>query len=70
MHGLELILKSINCEKYKSKFEEYGINEYIMVHLNATDLRYLDVDEKDIPTILTVVNVLNKTLNFQKVRLS
>uniref|UniRef100_A0A2S2NTT3 SAM domain-containing protein n=1 Tax=Schizaphis graminum TaxID=13262 RepID=A0A2S2NTT3_SCHGA len=70
VQGLELILKSINCEKYKSKFENRGINEHTFILLTADDLRYLDVDNKDIYTILTAINVLNKTLNNSEVRLS
>ncbi|CAH1724563.1 uncharacterized protein LOC114130028 [Aphis gossypii] len=70
VQGLELILKSINCEKYKSKFEKHGINEHTFIQLIADDLRLLDVDNKDINTILTAINVLSKTLNHSEIRLS
>jgi len=70
IQGLELILKSINCEKYKSKFENHGIDEYTFVQLSADDLRNLDIDSKDIKPILNAINVLNKTLKHNEVRLS
>jgi len=70
IQGLELILKSINCEKYKSKFENHGINEHTLIQLSADDLRYLDVDNKDIKTILNAINILNKTLKYNETRLS
>lgn len=70
IRGLDFILKSINCVKYKSKFEEYGINEHTMLHLTANDLRLMDVDNNDIHSILTAVNILNKTLDLSEVRLS
>ncbi|XP_025193972.1 uncharacterized protein LOC112593681, partial [Melanaphis sacchari] len=70
IQGLELILNSINCEKYKSKFENYGINEYTFAQLTVDDLKDLNVDNEDINTILTAINVLNKTLNRGEVRLS
>ncbi|KAL4103563.1 hypothetical protein QTP88_018924 [Uroleucon formosanum] len=70
IQGLELILKSINCKKYKSKFENHGINEHIVIQLKENDLRNLDVDKKDINTILNAINVLNKTLDHSKIKLS
>lgn len=70
IRGLDLILKSINCVKYKSKFEEYGINEQTMLYLTANDLRLMNVDNSDIHVILNAVNILNKTLDFKEVRLS
>lgn len=63
-------MKSINCEHYKSKFVEYGIDEYIMLHLTASDLRQLDVSDRDIPEILSAISVLSKTSNYTKVKLS
>ncbi|CAI6345162.1 unnamed protein product [Macrosiphum euphorbiae] len=70
IQGLELILKSINCEKYVSKFEKHGINEHTLILLSADDLRTLDVDNKDIYTILSAINILNKTLKNCEIRLS
>jgi len=70
IQGLELILKSINCEKYISKFENHGINEHTLILLSADDLRSLDVDNKDIYTILSAINILNKTLKHSEIRLS
>ncbi|XP_022170442.1 uncharacterized protein LOC111033820 [Myzus persicae] len=70
IQGLELILKSINCEKYKSKFETHGINEHTLILMSADDLRSLDVDNNDIYTILNAINILNKTLNHSEIRLS
>ncbi|XP_050520270.1 uncharacterized protein LOC126893803 [Daktulosphaira vitifoliae] len=70
LQGLDLILKSINCENYKSKFVEYGIDEYTMLYLTASDLRQLDVSECDIPVILSAISVLSKTSNYSKVKLS
>ncbi|XP_015376133.1 PREDICTED: uncharacterized protein LOC107170512 [Diuraphis noxia] len=70
VQGLELILKSINCEKYISKFENHGINEHTLIQLSADDLKSLDVDNKDIKTILNAINVLNKTLKHSETRLS
>jgi len=67
---LELILKSINCEKYKSKFEKCGIDEHTIIQLTADDLRNLDVDNKDIYTILNAINILNKTLDYSEIKLS
>lgn len=70
MQGLDLILKSINCEKYNSTFKEHGIDEYTMLHLTANDLKYMNISEIDIVTIMNAVNVLNKTLNLSEIRLS
>lgn len=42
MQGLGLILKSINCEKYKSKLENRGlITKHTLIQLTADDLRYM-----------------------------
>uniref|UniRef100_A0A2S2PWY8 SAM domain-containing protein n=1 Tax=Sipha flava TaxID=143950 RepID=A0A2S2PWY8_9HEMI len=70
IQGMDLILKSINCEKYKFVFEKHGINEHTMLHLTASDLKYLNVEDKDIQAILTAVDVLNKTLNLSETQLS
>ncbi|XP_060867541.1 uncharacterized protein LOC132942874 isoform X2 [Metopolophium dirhodum] len=70
LQGLELILKSINCEQYISKFENHGINERTLILLTADDLRSLDVDNKDIYTILSAINILNKSLKHSEIRLS
>lgn len=70
MQGMDLILKSINCEKYKSMFEKHGINEHTMLQLTTSDLKYLNVEDKDIQAILGAVNVLNKTLNLSETQLS
>lgn len=51
-------------------FERYGINEQTMLHLTTKDLEYLKVDDKDIQTLLTAVEVLNKTLNLSETHLS
>lgn len=70
MQGLDLILNSINCEKYKQKLDEYGINQDTMLDLTANDLRVIDIDNKDIPTMLATINVLNKTRSSTEVKLS
>ncbi|XP_050437497.1 uncharacterized protein LOC126843759 [Adelges cooleyi] len=70
LRGLDFVLKSIECEKYKSKLIEYGIDEHIMVYLTASDLRQLDVSDTDIPLMLEAINVLNKTSTFNKLKLS
>jgi len=70
IQGLELILKSINCEKYKSQFENHGINEQTLILLSEDDLRRLGVDNSDIYTILNAINILNKTLKHSEIRLS
>jgi len=70
IQGLDLILKSINCDKYKSKFENYGINEETLLHLTADDLIQMDIEKTDIQIILSAVNILNRTLNLSKIKLS
>lgn len=67
---MDLILKSIDCEKYKSILEKHGINEHMMIYLTASDLEQINVDNKDIQTILTAVKTLDKTLNFSETQLS
>lgn len=67
---MDLILTSMNCTKYKPTFEKYGINEHTMLNLTANDLRYMDVDKNDIPTIMIVVNILNKTMNVSEMQLT
>jgi len=70
IRGLDLILKSINCENYKPVFDKHGINEHSLVNLTASDLRLMNVDNKDITSIMTAVNVLKKTVPCPEVRLS
>lgn len=59
---MDLILKSINCEKYKEKFDEHSINENTFLYLTANDLRTMDLDNNDIPKVLEVINILNKMI--------
>lgn len=70
IQGLDLVLKSINCDKYVPKFKHYGINEYTILHLTASDLRVMDVDENDITSIMNALNVLNKTSDLINLQLS
>lgn len=70
IQGLDLILKSINCEKYKSTFDDHDIDEHTMLHLTESDLKYMNINDEDIVTILASVNVLNKTLNLSEIKLS
>lgn len=68
IRGLDLILTSINCQQYKSLFESYGINEYTIVNMTDSDLKHMNVNEKDIATIMNAINVLNKSLSYHEVR--
>lgn len=53
-----------------SNFKDYGINEYTILHLTASDLRFMDVDENDITPIMNALNVLNKTSDLINLQLS
>lgn len=70
MQGIDLILTSIDCTKYKPTFEKYGINEHTMLNLTANDLRYMDIEDNDISAIMTALNILNKTINLSEMQLS
>lgn len=70
MRGLDLILKSVNCEKYKSKFLDYRLNEYTILQLTENDLKFFDIKDKDLSMILDAIGVLKKTLHLNEIKLS
>ncbi|VVC35922.1 Sterile alpha motif/pointed domain,Sterile alpha motif domain [Cinara cedri] len=70
IQGLDLILKSVNCEQYKSKFEDNEINEQAMLLLTESDLKYLEIKDKDCTSILNAINILRKTINSTEIKLS
>lgn len=70
IQGLDLILKSINCEEYKSKFDDYGIDEYSMLLLTESDLKYFGIEDKDCSLIYNAINVLKSPSNSSETKLS
>lgn len=70
MQGIKLVLTSINCIRYKPTFDKYGINERTLLSLTANDLRYMDVNDEDIPKIMKAINILSKTINLSEIRLT